>query len=91
MRVIEREEGAMLVVVYERRVEGAPAEHSSAHEVPKCRADYISVSKIIFKVLMRLDQAIVVDRLDDQQHQRQYFDEGNMLAIGTHMLGPPAQ
>ena len=74
--MVERQEGAVLVVVHQRRVERAPAEHARADEIPERCPDDIGVGQPVFEFLMRLDEAVVIDRLDDQQHQRQHLDEG---------------
>ena len=80
VRVVQRQEGAVLVVVDERRVERAAAEHAGADEVPERRADDIGIGEPVLELLMRLDEAVVVDRLDDQEHQRQHLDEGEHAA-----------
>ena len=66
VRMVERQEGAVLVVVDERRVQRAAAEDARADEIPERRADDIGVGEAVFEFLMRLDQAVIVDRLDDQ-------------------------
>ena len=70
----------MLVVVHQRRVERAAAEHARADEIPERGADDVGVGEAVLELLMRLDQAVMVDRLDDQQHQRQHLDEGEHAA-----------
>ena len=53
MGMVERQEGAMLVVVDQRRVERAAAEYARAHEIPERRADDVGIGKPIFELLMR--------------------------------------
>ena len=76
MGVVERQERAVLVVVHQRRVERAAAEHAGADEIPERGADDVGVGEPVFELAMRLDQPVMLDRLDDQQHQRQHLDEG---------------
>ena len=66
MGMVQRQEGAVLVVVHQRRVERAAAEHARADEIPEGRADDIGIGEAVLELLMRLDQAVIVDCLDDQ-------------------------
>ena len=73
----------------QRSIERAAAKDTCTDEIPEGRADDIGVGQPVLDCMMRLDQAVIVDRLDDQEHQRQHLDERSMLPIGTHMLGRP--
>jgi hypothetical protein len=65
--VVEGEERAVLVVIDERRVEGAAAEDAGADEIPEGGADDIEVGETVFEFSSRLDEPVVLDRFQDQQ------------------------
>ena len=73
--MIESEESAVLIVVHQRRVERAAAEHTGADEIPESGTDDVGVGEPVFEFAMRLDQPVMLDCFDDQQHKRQHFNE----------------
>ena len=58
--MVERQEGAVFVIVHQRRVERAAAEDAGADEIPERRADDVGVGEPVLEFLMRLDQAVIV-------------------------------
>jgi hypothetical protein len=70
MGMVEGQESAMLVVVDERRVKGAAAEDARPDEIPERRAEDVQISKRVIECCGPLDQAVLRNRLQDQQHQR---------------------
>src|SRR6185312_13527051 len=63
MSMVQREKGAVLVVVDEWRVERATAKHAGTDEVPERRADDVGIGQAVLEPLVCLDQAVVTDRL----------------------------
>ena len=50
--MIEGEKGPMLIIIDQRRVEGAAAKHAGADEIPERRPDDIEIGQIVFELLM---------------------------------------
>jgi len=65
--VVESEKCPVLVIVHQGCVQCAAAEHASAHEIPERRADDVVVREPVLELLLRADQPIVIDRLDDER------------------------
>jgi hypothetical protein len=70
MGVIESQEGAVLVVIDQRRVQGAAAKDAGADEVPEGGPDYVGVGQPVIERLLPANELVLLDCLDDQQHQR---------------------
>ncbi|KGS21380.1 putative nitric-oxide reductase domain protein [Burkholderia pseudomallei MSHR7343] len=87
VRVVQREEGAVLVIVDERRVERAAAEHARSDEVPERGAQHIRVRETVAEPLLFPDQAVVLHRVEDEQHERQHLDEREHAADGNPHAG----
>ena len=49
VRVVERQEGAVLVVIDERRVERAAAEDAGADEIPERRAEDVEIGEAVIE------------------------------------------
>ncbi len=76
VRVVERQEGAVLVIIDERRIERAAAEDAGADEIPERRAEDVEVGEAVIERSRRaLDQPVLRDRLEDEQDERQHLDE----------------
>ena len=80
VRVVERQEGAVLVVIDERGIERAAAEDSGADEVPEGRAEDVEIGEAVIECRGALDQPVLRDRLEDQEDQRKHLDEGEHRA-----------
>src|SRR6185312_7017148 len=69
VRVVKREKSAMLIIVDERGIERTPAKYTGTDKVPEGRANNVEVSEVIFELLVRSDEPMMVDCFDYQKHQ----------------------
>ena len=47
--MVERQEGAVLVIIDERSVESAAAEHTGADEIPERRPEDVEISQAVIE------------------------------------------
>jgi len=80
MRMIERQEGAVLVIIDERGVDRPAAKDSGADEIPEGGAEDVEVGEAVIERCRALDRAVLRDRFQDQEDQRQHLDEGEHRA-----------
>src|SRR6185312_10362027 len=68
MGVVERKEGAVLVVIDERRVQGPAAKHTRTDEIPERRAEDVEVGEPVLELTGGGDdEAVLLYGLDDEE------------------------
>src|SRR5580692_9905211 len=55
MGMVERQEGAVFVIVDQRRIQRASSKNAGADEVPECRSDDVGVGETELELLVGLD------------------------------------
>ena len=78
VRVVERQESAVLIIIDQRRVDRSAAEHAGADEIPERRAENVEIGQAVIEALRpcgALDRPVLRNRFENQQNERQHLDE----------------
>ena len=91
MGVVEGQERAVLVVIDQRRIQRAAAKDAGADEIPERGADDVGVGETVFELAIVLDQrrCWIASMISSTSGSTSINE--NIVPIGTHKPGSPAQ